>query len=163
LTQASSSRVVQKLDDKDLATKLLNKASENCKDLYDYCFVAGAISTIIDDNEMANTLYESAKGVCQTQNDYWYLLNQAKQYDASSMLLSTIFDSALEKLTSFNDLLFLAETCISLLDDPDKAIRIYGMAEEKALSNGMLSLLGTSLNNKMNDSQWSSSVLRKIA
>ena len=95
--------------------------------------------------------------------DYWYLLNQVKQYDSGSILLSTILDSALEKLTLFNDLLFLAETAVSLLDDSSKAAEIYGMAEEKAISNGTLSILGTSLKNRMDDSQWSSRVLRKIA
>jgi len=154
---------VKKLDDKEMASELLGKARGKCTDLYDYCSVAGAALTWIDDREMANELYESAKGVCQTQKDYWYLLNQVKQYDSGSILLSTVLDSALEKLTSFNDLLFFAETAVSLLDDSSKAAEIYGMAEEKAISNGTLSMLGTSLKNRMDDSQWSSKVLRKIA
>ena len=158
-----ASIVINKLDDNQWASDLLNKARENCKDLYGYCFVAGAALTLIDDDGMANELYESGKELCQTQKEYWYLLDQIKQNDPESMLLSTTLDSALEKLNSFNDLLFFAETALSLLNDSNKAAGIYAKAEQKAQSNGLLSMLGTSLKSKMNDSKWSSNVLRKIA
>jgi hypothetical protein len=50
-----------------------------------------------------------------------------------------------------------------MLGDSGKAAKIYAIAEQKASSNGLLSLLGTSLKNQMDDSKWSSNVLRKIA
>ena len=76
--------------------------------------------------------------------------------------LTNIVQSARKKLTSFDDLLFLAEISLLQLNDPDTAEKIYAEAEEKAQSNNMLSKLATSLSNRMDDPKWSSRVLRKI-
>ncbi len=68
-----------------------------------------------------------------------------------------------EKLSNFDDLLFLAETACIQLTDSQPASRLYASAEGKATDNRQLSRLATSLNQLKKDSAWASRVLRKIA
>jgi len=77
-------------------------------------------------------------------------------------LLADIVRSARQKLTSFDDLLFLADICSRVLKDPDMAAQLYAEAEKKARSRQMLSRLATCLGSQLNDSKWGSRVLRKI-
>ncbi|MCF8090955.1 MAG: hypothetical protein K9K40_00665, partial [Desulfotignum sp.] len=154
---------VKKLKDTAWAKDLLQKAEAGCKTMYDYTFVAGAYLRLLEDREKAGELFEAAEATCTDQNSYARLITLVQGQTTDTAFLTRILISARQKLTGFEDMLFLAQTALIQLKDTQLAAQLYTLAEEKAGDPHRLSRLATSLGTQMDDSAWASRVLRKIS
>ncbi len=132
---------VEKFDDRKWAEKLLAQAEEKSEQMNDYSLVAGAVFHSLKDRQQTETLYNKAEKLCNTRQDYSRLLWLIKQQTGEQDMLVSV---------------------ISQADDAETAVGLYQDAEKKAKSNAMLSSLATSLQTFLDDTQWSSRVLRRI-
>ncbi|MFO7912313.1 MAG: hypothetical protein R6V15_09155, partial [Desulfotignum sp.] len=155
--------VVEKLNDTARAADLLQKAENSSKTMYDYTFVAGAYLRLLEDREKAGALFEAAEAICTDQKSYARLITLVQGQTTDTSFLTRILISAKQKLTGFEDMLFLAQTALIQLKDTQLAAQLYTLAEEKAGDTRRLSRLATSLENRMDDSAWASRVLRRIS
>lgn len=153
---------IDKFNDKAWAKKLVGAAAGKAKTVYDYTFAGSATLNLLNDSDGALSLYKSAEGLCRTKQDYAGLVALVKQQTSDKAILSELLILGRQKLTEFNDQIFLAETLLVDAQDAENAAAVYEDAEVNALTNDALSQLGTSVSSRLGDAKWASRILGKI-
>lgn len=144
--------VAAKLGDDVWVRDLLGKAEEKCADVSGYMTVAAALSGTVGDLEGVNSLYDKALTVCAERADFERLL--AASSSASEEIYRQILAGAERKLSSLNDLVFVAENILTLLDDRQWAGTVYRKAQQASDAGARLPDLIQSIRNKLGDEGW---------
>jgi hypothetical protein len=91
--------------------------------------LADAVREIMDDSGWMNRLFLKAEAPCRNRFQYEYLIEMVDLKSGDGKLLSTILKRAEKKLTTAEDLLYLAKTILLRFEDKAWAERIRKRAE----------------------------------
>ncbi len=113
------------LNDFGWSRRLLEKAEAKLADRGDAVMLADAVREILNDNDWMNRIFLIAERYCRNRFQYEYLIEMVDLKSGDGKLLSGILKRAETKLTSAEDLLYLARTVLFRFEDESWARRIY--------------------------------------
>jgi hypothetical protein len=132
----------------------LNKAADNCGDVYGCTAVAGSAIKTLGDTERAAQLYDKAESLCEKSDDYEILLTAAARQTGNPDILRKIIGAAENKLNGLRNLTFVAESILKFVKDEKWARQVYQKAEQANDAGDWMHELRQSLKSQLGDTDW---------